>query len=283
VLIFKDFLFVETGKESLRESLPGKKQEGRMMSHGLQLVEVAMDEKFWNTDAPFIDHEETVFASPEARMVANFILIPVFIMSAVVFPIHFALSVDAKIVVGGILFGGLPYSFFLFAIYAYYMHLMSDEVLRIDSRSGNMTLTIRKHKGKNLNEFEHPIKEVKRVEARESSDEGGTSITVTIKGKNPLGAPWTLDITRFSSELYRQGKHSMDRRRISVIKTAERFGTLLGVEVVSWVKLQGLLSQPLREEFGRDWIKQWAWTPEQEERNRRILNENEKNRQEVQR
>ena len=283
VVIVEGFPFLETGKEGLREYLREKKQEGRTISHGLQLVGFAVDERFWDTDAPIIDHEETVFASPEARMVANLILIPVFITAAVVFPILFTLSVNTKIAVGGFLFGGLPYGFFLFAIYAYYMHLMSDEVLRIDSRSGNITLTVRKHKGKKLNEFEHPMNEVKRVEARESgNEEGGTSISVTIKGKNPLGAPWTLDITRFSSELYRQGKPSMDRRRISVIKTAERFGTLLGVEVVSWVKLPAILPHTLREEFDRDWVKQWAWTPEREKRNRRSLNENEENRQEIQ-
>ena len=248
----------------------------------LRLVNVG-DERFWDTDTPFIDHEETVFASSEARTVANFILIPVFIMAAVVFPILFALSVDAKTVVAGILFGGLPYCLTLFAIYAFYMHLMSDEVLRIDSRSGKITLTIRKHNGKKLNVFEHPLKEVKRVEARESgNDEGGTTISVSIKGKNLLGAPWTLDITRFSSELYRQGKQSMDRRRISVIKTAERFGTLLGVEIVSWVQLKGILARDLRKEFGVEWINQWALTPELEERNRRIMNEEKKEHQIIQ-
>jgi hypothetical protein len=241
------------------------------------------DGKFWETDAPFIDHEATALASRGAQMVANFLLIPVFFMAAVVFPILFVMSGDIKLVVAGILFGGFPYSVLLFAIYAFYYQLVSDEILRIHSGSGNVTLTIRTHNGKELNRFEHPIKEIQRVEARETNDsETGNSITVSIKGKNPLGVPWTLDITRFSHELYVQGKPSIDRRRISVIKTAERYGSILGVEVVSWVKLRGILHRDLRDEFDRDWIKQWILTPEREEMNRRILNQKQEDRQKIQ-
>jgi hypothetical protein len=57
---------------------------------------------------------------------------------------------------------------------------------------------------------------------------------------------------------------------------------LLGVEVVSWVKIRGTFARDLRKEFGVEWINQWAFTPGLEERNRRIMNEEKEERQKIQ-
>ena len=247
----------------------------------LRLVNVG-DEKFWDTDTPFIDHEEIAPPSRGARQTANFIFFPIFILTAVVIPIFLVMGSDTKAIVGWCLFSPL-YALFPYGLYSIYVSLISEHTLRINSGSGSITLSVKKPKGQEIIASEHPIKEIKRIEARETdSEEGGSSISVTIKGKNPLGVPWTIDITPFSYQLYDQGKPSTDRKRITTIKTAERYAELLGVEVVSWVKIRGTFARDLRKEFGVEWINQWAFTPGLEERNRRIMNEEKEERQKIQ-
>ena len=247
----------------------------------LRLVNLS-DEKFWDTDTPFIDHEEIAPPSTGARQIANFIFFPIFILTAVVIPIFILMGSDTKAIVGWCLFSPL-YALFPYGLHHLYVSLKSEHTLRINSASGFITLSVKKPKGQEIVASEHPIREVKRLEARETdSEESGLSISVTIKGKNPLGVPWTIDITPFSYHLYDQGKPSTDRKRITTIKTAERYAELLGVEVVSWVKIRGIFARDLRKEFGVEWINQWTWTPELEERNRRIMNDEKEEHQLIQ-
>ena len=237
-----------------------------------------MDEKFWETDTKVVDFEKTVHASQGSRLIANVIVAPLFFFAAVVVPMLWLMSGDGKMIVAGILFGGLPFALTLFAIYAVYASLQTDHALRINSVSGTIEeIYTRKDK---VTRTVYPIKEVLRISLSDPlKGEGGAHIV--IRGMNIRGVKWSVDLSQFAWERYKQGKPGTDRRKIASIKTAEHFAEMLDVEIGSWLFLYNI-SRELREEFGTEWVHKWSDQSTITEQNRRLLDEENKQRQKVQ-
>ena len=236
-----------------------------------------MDEKFWEDGVKVVDHEETIPSSPSSRLSAKLILAPLFFFTAFVVPIFWLTSGDAKMIVAGILFGGFPFAVVLFTIYGVYVTAHTDRALRINSVNGTIEeIYTRKDKVKRT---VYPIKEAMRISLSDPvSSEGGSHIS--IKGMNIRGVKWSVDLSHIAWERYKQGERSSDRRRIASIKTAEHFAEMLDVEIGSWLILSGV-SRHLRLEFGTEWIHKWSDRQTITEQNRRLLDEEKKQRQEV--
>lgn len=237
-----------------------------------------MDEKFWEDGVKVIDHEETIHSSPSSRLSAKLILAPLFFFTAFVVPVLWLTSGDAKMIVAGILFGGLPFAMVLLTIYGVYITAHTDYALRINSVSGTIEeIYTRKDK---VERDVYPIKEAMRISLSDpNSSEGGSHIS--IKGMNIRGVKWSVDLSHFAWERYKQGERSSDRRRIASIKTAEHFAEMLDVEIGSWLILSNV-SRHLRLEFGTEWIHKWSDRQTITEQNQRLLDEEQKQRQEVQ-
>ena len=241
-----------------------------------------MDEKFWEDGVKVIDHEETVYASRGDRLIADVLVGPLFYFAAFGFPILWLMIGDAKIVVAGILFGSLPFGLVLLLFYGLYTNLQSDHTVRINSVNGTIEEIITmKEKVKHT---AYPLKEVMRISLSDpfGGDEYGSgAYFISIKGMNIRGVKWSVDITPFHRELYKQGKPSADRKRIAAIKTAERYAEMLDVEIGSWLILSSV-SRDLRNEFGTEWVHKWSDRHTITEQNRRLLDEENKQRQKVQ-
>ena len=241
-----------------------------------------MEEKFWETGAKVVDFEDTKESSPTSRLLAKLICPPLFFFAAVVVPIGFLMSGDAKMIVAGILFFALPYALVPLAIYGAYVSLHTDYTLRISTADGTIEeIYTRKDKDK-VDRTVYPIKEVLRISLPDPthSDEGGRS-HLLIKGMNIRGVKWSVDIDRFAWERYKQGERSADRLRIAYIKTAEYFAEMLDVEIGSSLVLFNV-SRHLRREFGKEWVDKWSMTHTINEQYRRLLDEENKQRQKVQ-
>ena len=213
---------------------------------------------------------------------AKLICLPLFFFAAVVVPIGFLMSGDAKMIVAGILFFALPYALVPLAIYGAYVSLHTDCTLRISTADGTIEeIYTRKDKDK-VDRTVYPIKEVLRISLPDPthSDEGGRS-HLLIKGMNIRGVKWSVDIDRFAWERYKQGERSADRLRIAYIKTAEHFAEMLDVEIGSRLILFNV-SRELRREFGTEWVHKWSDRSAITEQNRRLLDEENKQRQKVQ-
>ena len=236
-----------------------------------------MEEKFWETDTKVVDLEETIHSSPSSRLFANVFVAPLFFFAAVVIPMLWLTSGDSKMIVAGILFGGLPFAMVLLAIYGANVSLQTDYALRINSVSGTIEeIYTRKDK---VQRTVYPIKEVLRISLSDPFDaEGGAHIV--IRGMNILGVKWSVDLSQFAWERYKQGERSSDRRRIASIKTAEHFAEMLDVEIGSRLILFNV-SRELRREFGTEWVHKWSDRSAITEQNRRLLDEENKQRQKV--
>jgi len=232
-----------------------------------------MDEKFWETDTKVVDFEKTIHASQGDRFIANVIVAPLFFFAAVVVPMLWLMSGDTKMIVAGSLFGGL-----CFAIHAVYASLQTDQSLRINSVSGTIEeIYTRKDK---VTRAVYPIKEVLRISLSDPFEAGGGA-HIVIRGMNIRGVKWSVDLSQFAWERYKQGKPGTDRRKIASIKTAEHFAEMLDVEIGSWLFLFNV-SRELREEFGTEWVHKWSDQSTITEQNRRLLDEENKQRQKVQ-
>ncbi len=98
---------------------------------------------------------------------------------------------------------------------------------------------------------------------------------------NTRGVGWWVDLTKFAWERYKQGERSSDHRRIAYIKTAEHFAEMLDVEIRSSLVLFNV-SRDLREEYGTEWVHKWSDQTRINEQYRRLLDEENKQRQKVQ-
>jgi hypothetical protein len=252
---------------------------------------------FWNTGEAVIGLEETVHPTPVDRLFANAILAPAFVAGVVVGPLLVfgsLLSGDAS-VLGGVCLVGLPYALVLFLFYGGYMTLLSDHTVRISPASGTIEeiITTQHNSGKmyalvtalmrgHLSEkrTSYPLKEVRRIDLHDPYADHASGPFIYVRGMNILGRRWKVDITPFHRELYRQGRRSPDRRRIAAIKTAERYAEVLGVEIASRFALSDV-SWDLRDEFGDDWVLAWSDRTAVFDQNRRLLDEEQKQRQEV--
>ena len=204
---------------------------------------------FWETVTPAIDHEETVPSSSGERLFGLFFFLPVSIASAigilfVIFNPDNSLKEQVGLCFISPCFALLPLS-----LMSLFLQLVCTETISINTEKG----TIEKSTtfwGKEMYQEKELINEVKLVDVYESGDED-TTHSISIKGNNAHGEKWSLDITRFHRPLYLSGKGSMDRFRISMIKTGERYGDMLGVEVKNNITL-GHVSRNLRKEFDLD-------------------------------
>ena len=276
----------EKRQECLRQQVLEKRRRG------------VVSEAFWHTGEAVIDHEETVHPSPVDRLFANAILAPVFVVGVVVGPwVVFGslLSSDAS-ALGGVCLVGLPYALVLLLFYGGYMSLLSNHTVRISLASGTIEeiITTKHHSGKiyalmttlmrgGLSEkrTSYPLKEVRRIDLHDPFADEASGPFIFVRGMNILGRTWKVDITPFHRELYRQGKRSPDRRRMAAIKTAERYADVLGVEIASRISLADV-SWDLRDEFDDDWVLAWSDRTAVSNQNRRLLDEEQKQRQEVQ-
>lgn len=237
-----------------------------------------MDEKFWETDTKVVDEEETVPSSPPSRFFAKLVLAPLFFFTAVVVPFLWLMSGDVDTVIGGMLFFAVPFALVPLAIYGAYVSLHTDHTLRISTVDG--TIEEIYTRGNKLTRTVYPIKEVLRISLSDPFEaEGGAHIV--IRGMNILGVKWSVDLSQFAWERYKQGEQSSDRRRIASIKTAEHFAEMLDVEIGSRLILFNV-SRKLREEFGTEWVHKWSDRSAITEQNRRLLDEENEQRQKVQ-
>lgn len=237
-----------------------------------------MDEKFWETDTKVVDEEETVPSSPPSRFFAKLVLTPLFFFTAVVVPFLWLMSGDVDTVIGGMLFFAVPFALVPLAIYGAYVSLHTDHTLRISTVDGTIEETYTR--GNKVTRTVYPIKEVLRISLSDPFEaEGGAHIV--IRGMNILGVKWSVDLSQFAWERYKQGEQSSDRRRIASIKTAEHFAEMLDVEIGSRLILFNV-SRKLREEFGTEWVHKWSDRSAITEQNRRLLDEENEQRQKVQ-
>ena len=237
-----------------------------------------MDEKFWETDTKVVDVEETVPASPSSRFFANLVLAPLFFLTAVVVPFLWLMSGDVDTVIGGMLFFAVPCVLVPLAIYGAYLSLHTDHTLRISTVDG--TIEENYTRGDKVTRTVYPIKEVLRINLSDPCGDEGVG-GASICGMNTRGVGWRVDLTKFAWERYKQGKRSSDHRRIAYIKTAEHFAEMLDVEIGSSLVLFNI-SREFREEFGTEWVHKWSDRSTITEQNRRLLDEENKQRQKVQ-
>ena len=207
------------------------------------------DSTFWETVTPVIDHKETVHPSGGERLFGLFFFLPASIASTIgILFLIFNPENNLKEQVG-LCFISPCFALMPLSLMSLFSRLMCSETISISSEKG----TIEKATtfwGKERHQETELINEVELVNVSESRDEG-SSHSISIKGNNAQGEKWSLDITRFHRPLYLSGKGSMDRFRISMIKTGERYGEMLGVEVKNNITL-GHVSRNLRREFDLD-------------------------------
>ena len=237
-----------------------------------------MEEKFWETAANVVEFEHTKQSSPTSRFLAKLICLPLFFFAAVVVPIDFLMSSDGKMILSGILFFALPFALVPFSIYMVYINLHTDHTLRISTVDG--TIEEIYTRGDKVTRAVYPIKEVLRINLSDPCGDGGGG-GVSIRGMNIRGVKWRVDLSKFAWERYKQGKRSSDHRRIAYIKTAEHFAEMLDVEIGTSLVLFNI-SRDLREEFGTEWVHKWSDRKTITEQYRRLLDEENKQRQEVQ-
>ena len=130
-----------------------------------------MEEKFWETGAKVVDFEDTKESSPSPRLLAKLICPPLFLFAAVVVPIDFLLSSDAKMILAGILFLALPYALVPLAIYGAYVSMHTDHTLRISTVYG--TIEEIYTRGDKVTRTVYPIKEVLRINLSDPCGDGG--------------------------------------------------------------------------------------------------------------
>ncbi len=154
-----------------------------------------MDEKFWEDGVKVIDHEESIHSSPSSRLSAKLILAPLFFFTAFGVPVLWLTSGDAKMIVAGILFGGLPFAMVLLTIYGVYITAHTDYALRINSVSGTIEeIYTRKDK---VERDVYPIKEAMRISLSDPNSSEGES-HISIKGMNIRGVKWSVDLSHFA-------------------------------------------------------------------------------------
>ena len=235
-----------------------------------------MEEKFWETGAKVVDFEDTKESSPTSRLLAKLICPPLLFLAAVVVPIDFLMSSDAKTIAAGILCFVWPYALIPLSIYGAYLSLHTDYTLRISTVDGTIEeIYTRKDK---VERTVYPIKEILRIslpDPTHSNDGFGNHLL--IKGMNIRGVKWSVNLDRYAWERYKQGKRSADRLRIAYIKTAEYFAEMLDVEIGTSLVLFNI-SRDLREEFGTEWVHKWSDRQTIIEQYRRLLDEENKQR-----
>lgn len=235
-----------------------------------------MGEKFWETGTKVVDFEDTRGSSPTLLLLAKLMCPPLFFFAAVVVPIGFLLSSDAKMILAGILFLALPYALVPLAIYGAYVSMHTDYTLRISTANGIIEEIYTRTDKDKVERTVYPIKEVLRISLSDPCDgEGGGG--VSIRGMNIRGVRWRVDLSKFAWERYKQGKHSSDHMRIAYIKTAEYFAEMLDVEIGSSFALYHV-SRHVRLEFGHEWINKWSLRDTINEQYRRLLDEENQQR-----
>ena len=199
------------------------------------------EDAFWNTVDHVIEHEESVVPTAGEHAFGSWVLRPsAFIAGVYLIYLYinfFSAAESNKIRILSFCFtpclAFVP--LFLFGLGS---SMISTEKLRISTSKGTIEKSTIIH-GEVKEEESYPLDGIQRVLVRENFGEEGATHHINIKGSGLRLEKWSIDLSRFQRALYKQMEgNSMDRFRLSMQKTGERFAHILNVEFDSNIQME---------------------------------------------